>query len=82
MNKKYYECIKDFEVEIYDDEGFSTDEYFTVKKGSIWETNLKPYYGYSDIYLTACDDNADYNWLEISHARLNEYFKECENNDK
>ena len=79
MNKKYYECIKDFEVEIYDDEGFSTNEYFTVNKGTIWEPHLKHYYDYSDIHLTACDDNADYNWIEISYDTLNEYFKKCEN---
>lgn len=80
MNKKYYECINDFEIEIYNDELWSTGEYFTINKGSIWETNLKPRYGTSDIYLTTCDDNADYNWIEISYDTLNEYFKECENN--
>lgn len=77
MSEKHYECIKNFEVEIYiDDE--PTDEYFTVKKRSVWKTDLKTEYGLSDVYLLSCDNNADYTWIEISHDKLKECFKECE----
>lgn len=79
MSKKRYECIEDFEIELYiDDE--QADEYFIVEKGSIWETDFKSTLGISDVYLTACNDNADFTWIEISYDILNECFKETENN--
>lgn len=70
---KQYKCIKEFEVNKYDDE--LTEEYLTVEKGSIWELDE---YGGSiiggDVHLDEADDSGT--WLEISFETLEEYFEE------
>lgn len=67
-----YECMKDFELEKYDEDGFPTDEYMAIKKGSKWKrddsTNI-----IGGVHLESVDSSK---WIEISKKTLNEYFRE------
>ncbi len=68
-----YECIEDFELEEYDEDGFSTDEYMTIKKGSKWEiAETKCILG-GEIHLDEVDGTK---WIEILKETLNGYFRE------
>lgn len=67
-----YECMKDFVLEKYDEDGFPTDEYMAVMKGSKWKrddsTNI-----IGGVHLESVDDSQ---WIEISNKTLNGYFRE------
>ena len=66
-------CIKDLELTKYDDDGYSTDEYFTVLAGVVFnwdEENTHRIIG-GDIYL-----ENDALWVELSTEQFKEYFKE------
>lgn len=72
---KEYECIKPFNVPIYDTE---TDSYiesrFYVEIGSLWQReddNLFGSYTGADVHL-----DGDYGWVEVSEEELRKYFKE------
>ena len=68
----FYKCIKEFEYEVYDDYGFPTGEYKTVKVGTVWEVSSENYIG-GEIHL----DNIDVlDWIEISRETLKEFFRE------
>lgn len=63
-------CVKEIELTKYDDEGYSTDEYFTIPKGMVfnwYEDNTHRVIG-GDVYL-----ENDELWIELT----NEDFKEC-----
>lgn len=63
-------CVKEIELTKYDDDGYSTDEYFTVPKGMVFnwdEENTHRIIG-GDVYL-----ENDELWIELT----NEDFKEC-----
>lgn len=67
-----YECMKDFELEKYDKDGFPTDEYMAIKKGSKWKrddsTNI-----IGGVHLESISGSQ---WIEISKKTLNGYFRE------
>ena len=66
-------CIKDLELTKYDDDGYATDEYFTVPAGMVFnwdEENTHRVTG-GDIYL-----ENDEMWVELSTEKFKEYFKE------
>lgn len=68
-----YECVVDFELEKYDEDGFWTEEYVTIRKGSQWEIDSESDIIGGEIHL----DNVDgTQWIEISKETLNRYFKE------
>lgn len=73
-----YECMKDFALEKYDKDGFQTDGYMAVKKGSKWErddsTNI-----IGGIHLESIDGSQ---WIEISKKTLNGYFRKTATNGK
>lgn len=73
-----YECMKDFVLEKYDEDGFPTDEYMAIKKGSKWErddsTNI-----IGGVHL---ENIGGSQWIEISNKTLNEYFRETATNGK
>lgn len=66
-----YKCIKEFYVPKYDEDDNPTDEYITIRKGSIYEYT-EGYIGESDIRLYL-EDDCDY--LDITYEILNEYFE-------
>ena len=69
-----YECIKEFELPMYDENESPTDDYHTVHTGSIYEYE-EGYEGESDIrlYLEYGDD--DFSYIDITLEHLVEYFK-------
>lgn len=74
---KKYRCIKNFQVPKYDENDCPTDEYITIREGSIYE-HTDGYIGESDIrmYLEDGDDDAGY--LDITFDRLEQYFERIE----
>lgn len=72
---KKYECIKPFNVPIYDTETDSYDESrFYVEVGSLWQReddNLFVSYTGADVHL-----DGDNGWVEVSEEDLRELFKE------
>ncbi len=72
-----YRCVKEFQVELYDEDCRSIDgEYAVIKIGSTWEKH-DFLLGIGDIHL----DNVNrHEWIEIPVAYLTEYFKQIENN--
>ncbi|MVB11164.1 hypothetical protein CAFE_18710 [Caprobacter fermentans] len=70
-----YECIKSFELDKYDDNGFSTDEIMEIEKGSLWELNDD---GGNIIGAEHHLDNlGGSSWVEIDSDYLRKYFKEA-----
>ena len=66
-------CIKELELNKYDDNGYSTDEYFVVHQGTVFnwdEENTHRIIG-GEIYL----ENSE-RFIEISKETFKEYFKE------
>jgi hypothetical protein len=74
---KRYRCVKEFEVENYDEDCFPIyDEYTVIKPGSIWQDG-----GFSfNIGEVHLENDDDLQWIEIPVAYLTEYFKQIENN--
>ena len=74
-----YECIKEFYVEKYDDDGFHMDyEPMVIEKGSKWQADAGNYRivgGRDSIHLDKISGNAK-EWLEITKDTLEKYFKE------
>lgn len=69
-----YECVKEFEVDRYDDDGIEVIGTMTVEKGSIWELNNHHVHVIDgENHLDRIDDAE---WLEISKEMLSFYFKE------
>ena len=71
-----YECIKDFKLEDYDDNGFATDTYTTVKKGSKWKADKNTNIIGGEIHL---DNVNGSQWIEITEETFKLYFKEVIN---
>lgn len=70
-----YECINDFCVEKYDENGFPTEKYITIKKGTKWELNNHTDLIGGENHLDKIDGTE---WIEISNDTLRYYFKESE----
>lgn len=68
-----HECIREFVVEKYDDNGFPTGKDMIVKEGSKWEVNKKSNITGGEIHL---DNVEGTEWVEISEEILNDHFKE------
>lgn len=69
-----YKCIKEFHVPKYDENGSPTDEYITIRKGSVYEYT-EGYIGESDIRLYSEDGDDDCGYLDITYKRLDEHFE-------
>ena len=50
-----HECIREFAVEKYDDNGFPTDKGMIVKKGTKWEVNKKSNIVGGEIHLDSAE---------------------------
>lgn len=72
---KEYICKETFIIEEYDDNGFSTDEYITVKKGSVFKLDNSKYRMISDSDVRL---EGEYQWLEIDKEMLDAYFERVE----
>ena len=72
-----YECIKDFSIEVVDDNGCFTEEYKIIEKGSFWcidEDESNNMLG-AEIRLIKCfDDDNRIEWIEISKETLLKHF--------
>lgn len=71
---KRYECIKGFSVEQYDENGFSTEKYVSVGKGTKWEDDEEDYRFIDGEVRLQNED--DLTWLELTHETVSKYFKE------
>lgn len=74
---KKHECIKELQVDCYDDNGHYEEKENVIEVGSIWiiedeEDTFRMIGG--DIRLIKEGIN-EYSWLEISKDTLEEYFK-------
>ena len=69
-----YKCIKEFCVPKYDEDGCPTDEYVTIRKGSIYE-HTEGYIGESDMRLYLEDGCDDHGCLDITYKTLEECFE-------
>jgi len=69
-----YECIKEFELPMYDEDESPTDDYHTVHKGSIYEYT-EGYIGESDIRMYLEDGDDDFGYIDITYKDLEEYFR-------
>lgn len=67
-----YKCIKGFEVENYDIDGFGTGEFTVVAAGSLWERDNSTDIIGGEVHLDSMDFNK---WLEITADRLSKYFE-------
>lgn len=67
-----YRCIKNFNIEIYDDDWDPTGEYTVVYSGTIWELDENTNNISGEVHL----DNENLEWIEISRDTLEEYFEE------
>lgn len=67
-----YECIRNFVIETYDENGFPTDKYMIIKKDSKWEIDKKSDIIGGEVHL---DNVNGTQWIEISKEKLNKYFK-------
>ena len=72
---KRYRCVKEFEVENYDDDCSRIDgEYTTIKPGGIWQDG-----GHSFNICEVHLENEDApQWIEVPTEYLSEYFEQIE----
>lgn len=79
-----YRCKEAFTIRIYDDEGWSTDEYRTIPEGSVWERDendwrMVSFWGSVRLLRDYRQEGQIVRqWLEISKERLAECFEELE----
>jgi hypothetical protein len=78
---KHYRCTKTFEVEEYDDNGYSTDRYITVKRGEAFDYDTENTFhmvGTPEYCLLISRNRAANNgrWLDLSKDMIEEYFIE------
>ena len=70
-----YKCVKDFNIETYDEDGFSTEKFSVIKSGTEWERNDYTNIIGGDVHLDSVDGSQ---WIEISNETLKNYFIESE----
>lgn len=72
-----YQCIDNFALSLYDENGYITDDYMGVDKGSIWNLSENKYRfcaGKDSIRLESSDNK----WLEITKNNFKRYFEQLE----
>ncbi|MEG2786427.1 MAG: hypothetical protein RR942_01310 [Romboutsia sp.] len=81
---KKYECIKELQVDCYNDNGHYEEKENVIHRGSIWiieDEEDKSRMIDGEIRLIKQGNN-EYSWLEISNDTLEEYFKEIIEKDR
>lgn len=79
---KEYKCVKELQVECYDDDGHFTEETTTIEVGSVWideEDDFRMIDG--EIHLIKKIDEKMCNWLEICNETLSECFEYIKHQD-
>lgn len=69
-----YQCIHEFELPFFDEDGRMTDGFHKVSKGSLWEY-AHDYTSNSDCRLYLKDGNSDFEYIDITYNRLEKFFK-------
>lgn len=69
-----YKCIKEFELPVYDENENPTDDYHTVRKGSVYEYS-SDYRGESDIRMYLEDVDEVFGYIDITYEQLEEFFE-------
>lgn len=67
-----YKCTENFSIELYDSDGFPTEEYKEIDIGTIWYRDDESNIIGGEIHL---ESTGDLGWLEISLERLQERFE-------
>lgn len=69
-----YVCTEGFCVEMFDDDGFSTDRYIDIEEGDVYEVVEDPFrlVGGPDSVRLECENE---NWLELTPDYINKFFK-------
>lgn len=78
---KKYVCTAGFSVEMFDDDGFSTEKWTSVEEGEIWtveDTSFRLVGGNDTVRLYRPEGEV-IQWLEITKEHLAEYFAPAEN---
>ena len=75
-----YRCIKCFELEVYDDNGFTDDGSIVIKAGDIYETcdeynERLMIANHPAVHLVLISDKNIHHWIEIYPDTLEEYFE-------
>ena len=79
---KRYRCIKSYQVNKYDDDGFDMEEPYYINEGDIYELDTENTHRIAggDLHLDLVEDhngNKDVGgWLETFQEDLEEYFEE------
>lgn len=70
-----YKCISEMHLPRCDGDGFEIpNEYGLVAIGSLWERNDRGNLIGGDVHLESLQDNADFEWIEISFEDLDKNF--------
>ena len=77
-----YQCIDNFALVLYDENGYITDIYMDIEEGSIWNLSKDKYRFCADKDSIRLEHN-DGRWLEITKNDFKKYFErlERESND-
>lgn len=70
-----YKCIRNFNIETYDEDGFPTGKFPVIKIGTEWERNNYTNIIGGDVHLDRVEGSQ---WIEISNDTLDDYFIESE----
>ena len=69
-----YKCIKEFELPFFDEDGRMTSGIHKVSTGSIWEY-AHDYSSNSDARLYLKEGNSDFEYIDITYERMEQYFE-------
>lgn len=68
-----YKCTKEFELPFFDEDGRITNGIHKVSKGSLWEYE-HDYTSNSDARLYLKEGNSDFEYIDITYERKDQYF--------
>ena len=73
-----YRCIKEFNLDDYDEDGFATGGWTTIPIGGVWEVDESPNRivgGNDTIHLDLVGVEPKHQWIEILGSTLSENFE-------
>ena len=77
-----YICKEGFAVEMYDDDGWSTDEYMEIEEGEVYEVNDDWHRIAGGRDTVRLENNQNGNWLELLQETIDRYFVPADRADK
>lgn len=75
---KKYKCVKDYFVNIYDENGFLTEVSMKIEIGTVWEDRTKDMPFSNFRYYLERKTKDKLQWLGITKETLKEFFVEVE----